>query len=76
VGDDFETSISYGALVNIAISFNALYVGDDFETGCARRNKSYTATLSMPFMWVMILKHGIGDFRYERFISFQCPLCG
>jgi len=60
------------------ISFNALYVGDDFETNNKKSLKCQPKKcLSMPFMWVMILKH-IPDppLFFVLIVFFQCPLCG
>jgi len=56
VGDDFETLHLTSRNSKTSNTFNALYVGDDFETHFIILHTPVTITLSMPFMWVMILK--------------------
>jgi len=58
VGDDFETDLNFIVLLRGLIAFNALYVGDDFETVPSPLQSVQQKKLSMPFMWVMILKQG------------------
>jgi len=76
VGDDFETQNLNQHLNPTRKTFNALYVGDDFETRIHTDGTCSDTLLSMPFMWVMILKRISSD-SFSVFIPvFQCPLCG